>query len=84
MPEPLKLNGNWAVHSGSTYTCGNKELGRPHYMMDKMWQMMQSNDTQTLNLEKDFEKILIEAQQKGWNGSTKTKRFWAEEEEDDS
>ena len=45
--------------------------------------MMQSNDTKTMNLDKDFEEMLNEAKQRGWNGSTKTTRFWAEGEEDD-
>ena len=57
------------------------ELERPLFVMDKMWKMMQSNDTQTTNLDKDFEEILNKAKQTGWNGSTKTTRFWAEEEE---
>ena len=32
----------------------DQELGRPHHIMDKMWQMMQSNDIKTMNLDKDF------------------------------
>ena len=59
----------------------DQELGRPHHIMDKMWQMMQSNDTETMNLDKDFEEMVSKAKQTGWNGSTKTTRFWAEEEE---
>ena len=35
---------NWYMHSW------DQELGRPHYIMDKMWLMMQSNDTKTMNL----------------------------------
>ena len=51
--------------------------------MDKIWQMMQSNDTKTMNLNKDFEELLNKVQQTGWNGSTKNKtRFWTEEEDD--
>ena len=51
--------------------------------MDKMWQNMQSNDTETMNLDKDIEEILNKAKQTGWNGSTKTTRVWTEKEEDD-
>ena len=47
--------------------------------MDKMWQMMQTNDTRTMNLDKYFEEVLNMAQQTGWNGSTQATRFWAEE-----
>ena len=50
--------------------------------MDKMWQMMQSDDTETMNLDKDFEQLLSKATQAGWTGSTETTRFWAEEEEE--
>ena len=35
-----------------------KEMGRTDYIMDKMWQMMQSKDTKTLNLDKDLEAIM--------------------------
>ena len=57
-------------------------MGRPHYIMDKVWQMMQSKDTKTLNLDKDFEEFMNKAKQAGWNESSKTKRFWIEEDED--
>ena len=46
----------------------DQELGRPHHIMDKMWQMMQSNDTETMNLDKDFEEMVRNAKQTGWNG----------------
>ena len=36
--------------------------------MDKKGQMMQSNDTKTMNLNKDFGDLLSKAQQTGWNG----------------
>ena len=39
----------------------DQELGRPHNIMDKVWQMMQSNDTKTLNLDKDFEELMSKA-----------------------
>ena len=35
-----------------------KEMERPHYIMDKMWQMMQSEDTKTLNLDKGLEEMM--------------------------
>ena len=48
-----------------------------------MWQMMQSKDTKTLNLDKDFEEIMNKLKQAGWDESTKTKRFWTQEEDED-
>ena len=47
------------------------ELGRPHHIMDKMWQMMQSNDTKTMNLDKVLEEMVSKAKHRGLNGSTK-------------
>ena len=41
--------------------------------MDKVWQMMQSNDTKTMNLDKDIEELTSKAQQTERNGSTKAK-----------
>ena len=55
-----------------------KERVRAHYIMDKMRQMMQSKDTETLNLDKDSEEIMNKVKQAWWNESTKTKRFWKE------
>ena len=60
-----------------------QELERPRYVMDKMWQNVQSNGAKTMNLDKDIEEILNKAKQTGWNGSTKTTRVWTEKEEDD-
>ena len=60
-----------------------QELERPRYVMDKMWQNVQSNGAKTMNLDKDIEEILNTAKQTGWNGSTKTTRVWTEKEEDD-
>ena len=31
-----------------------KEMGRPHLIMNNMWQLMQSRDTKALNLDKDL------------------------------
>ena len=50
----------------------------PHCIMDKMWQMMQSKDQ-----DRDFEDIMDKVKQVGWNESTKTKRFWIEEEDEE-
>ena len=36
--------------------------------MDKMWQMMQSNDTKTMNLDKDFEEMVRRNKQGGMDG----------------
>ena len=44
----------------------DQELGRPRYIMDQVWQMMQSNDTKTMNLNTDFEELTSKAQQTGW------------------
>ena len=33
-----------------------KEMGRPHHIMNKMWQMMQSRDTKTLTWTKTSKK----------------------------
>ena len=35
-----------------------KEMGRPHNIMNKMWQVMPSRDTKTLNLDNAFEEIM--------------------------
>ena len=61
-----------------------EDRGRPHHIMDKMWHMMQSNDTKTLNLAKDFEELMEKTQQTGWLGVTEPRRLWTEEEEDDN
>ena len=47
-----------------------KEMVRPHCIMDKMWQMMQSEETKTLNPDKDLEEIMNKAKQVGWNEAT--------------
>ena len=60
-----------------------KELGRPHCIMDKMWQMMQSTDIKTLNLVKDLEEKMNKVKHVGWNDSTKTKIFWTQDEDED-
>ena len=60
-----------------------KEMVRPQHIMNKMWQMMQSRDTKTLHLDKDFEEIMSKVKQAGWNESTKTTRFWTQDEDAD-
>ena len=54
---------------------GTRNLDDHTISWDKMWQMMQSNDITTMNLDKDFEEMVRKAKQTGWNGSTKTTRF---------
>ena len=51
--------------------------------MEKMWQMMRSKDTETLNLDKDLEDLVNKVKQAGWNESTKTKIFWTQDEDED-
>ena len=58
--------------------------GRPQNISDKLWQLMQSNDTNSENLDKDFAEILEKAHQVGWNESAKVSRVWAEKNDDDS
>ena len=60
-------------------------MERPHYIMDMVWQddAKQSNDTKTLNPDKDLEEIMDKVKQAGWNESTKTKRFWTQDEDED-
>ena len=40
--------------------------------MTEMWQMVQSRNTNNLNLDKDFEEIVSKVKQVGWNESTRT------------
>ena len=64
-PEPLQRHRSY--RAGTTSTRGRG----PHFTMDKIWQMSQSNDTKSLNLTNDFEELLDVAQQAGWLGPTK-------------
>ena len=43
--------------------------------MTKLWQMMQSWDT-NLNVDKDFDDTMSKVKKIGWNESTKTTGFW--------
>ena len=58
MPGPLKLNGNCAAYSRNYVHSWEQELGRPRHVVDKMWQNMQSHDTETMTLDKDIEENL--------------------------
>ena len=61
----------------------DKERGRPRLLVTKLWQMMQSKDTKNLNLDKGLDEILSKTKQTGWNESTRAKRFWTQDEEED-
>ena len=60
-----------------------KEMRRPHHIMNKMWQMMQSRDTKTLKLDKDFEEILSKVKKARWKEPTTKPRFWRQDEGED-
>ena len=51
--------------------------------MTKFWQLAQSQDTKNLNLYKDLEEILSKMNQTGWSEEAKTRRFWAQDEDED-
>ena len=61
----------------------DKELGRPRLIMTKLWQMMQRRDTKNFNLDKDFDDMMSKVKQTGWNESTRTKRFWTQDDDED-
>ena len=61
----------------------DNERGRPRLIMTKLWQMMQSREAKNLNLDKDLDEILINIKQTGWSESTRTKRFWTQDEEEE-
>ena len=61
----------------------DKERGRPQLIMTKLWQMMLSRDTMNLNLDKEVDEILSRIKQTGWNESTRTKRFWTQDDDED-
>ena len=62
----------------------DREIGRPHNLSTKIWQMMQSSNTKSDNLECDFTEILEKTHQLEWNEAAKSIRVWAEKEEDGS
>ena len=53
-----------------------RERGRPKTMMMKLWQLMQSWDTENLNLDKDLEEILSKMKQMGGGEEDKAARLW--------
>ena len=58
----------------------DKERGRPKIIMTKLWQLMQSRDTEKMNLDKDLEEILSKMKQTGWSEAARTRGFWAQDE----
>ena len=60
-----------------------EDRGRPHFIMDMIWQMLQSIDTTSLNLTKDFEELWDMAQETGWLGPAKPRKLWTEEEDEE-
>ena len=62
----------------------DREVGTPHNLSTKIWQMMQSNNTKSDNLESDFAGILVKTHKLGWNETAKSIRVWAEKEKDES
>ena len=51
--------------------------------MTTLWQKMQSRDTKNLNLHRDLDDILSKIKQTVWDESTRTRRFWTQDEEKD-
>ena len=66
---------------GEYFEAYEKEVGRSQHIMNKLWQMMQSRDTQNLNLDKGFEEIMSKVKQVGSNESTRTTGFWRQDED---
>ena len=58
----------------------DKERERPKTTLAKLWQLMQSRDTQNLNLDKDLEEIQSKIKQ---TKAARTRRFWAQDEDED-
>ena len=59
----------------------DKERARPKITMTKLWHLMQSRETKNLNLDTDVDEILSNIKQTGWSESTRTRRFWAQDED---
>ena len=57
--------------------------GRPKTIMTKLWQLMQSRDTKHLDLDEDLEEILSKMKQMGGSEEVKTRRLWAQDEDED-
>ena len=56
----------------------DREIGRQHNLSAKIWQMMQSNNTKSDNLESDFAEILEKTHQLAWKETAKAIQDWAE------
>ena len=61
-----------------------REIGRPHNLSTKIWQMVQCNITKSDNLESDFTEILEKTHLLVWKETAKTIRVWDEKKEDES
>ena len=61
----------------------DKERERPKIIMTKLWQLMQSRDTKNLNLDKDVLEILTNMKQTDGCEAARTRRFWAQDEDED-
>ena len=59
----------------------DKDRRRPRLIMAKLWQMMQSREAKNLNLDEDLDEIMSKIKQTDWGESTRTKRFWTQDEE---
>ena len=51
---------------------------------DRALGFMQSRDTKNLNVDNDLDEILIKIKHTGWNDSTRTRRFWTQDEDEDA
>ena len=48
----------------------------------KIWQMTQSSDTKTQNLEVDFEELMSKAKELGWQTASESSKFWEERQDE--
>ena len=62
----------------------DREIGRSNNLSTRIWQIMQSNNTKSDNLEIDFAEILEKTHQLEWGETAKSIRVRAEKQEDDS
>ena len=46
-----------------------EDVGRPRFVMDRIWQMLQRSDTKSLKITKYLEELLDKARQTGFAGS---------------
>ena len=78
----MRQSKGCAVLFGSTSILSTKNED-PKTLMTKLWQLMQSRDTKNLNLDKDLGEILSKMKQMGCSEEAKTKRLWAQNEDED-